>query len=70
MNLSVGMIGGLTVVIAGFCMQVLHLPIYLSMFIGLFVGVGTGYLNGLIITKFKLNSFVVTLATSLYSAVL
>lgn len=64
MNLSLGYIGGMTVVATGYSMQMLGVPPVVAIIIGLLVGVSAGLLNGLIITKLKLNSFVVTLATS------
>lgn len=64
MNLSLGYIGGMSVVAAGFVMQELQAPSVVAILVGLLVGVAAGLLNGLIITILKLNSFVVTLATS------
>ena len=64
MNLSLGYIGGMTVVAAGYSMQELGLSPPLAILIGLLVGLLAGLLNGVIITILKLNSFVVTLATS------
>lgn len=64
MNLSLGYIGGMTVVAAGYSMEILGLPAFAAVLIGLLVGLLAGALNGIIITGLKLNSFVVTLATS------
>ena len=64
MNLSLGQIGGLTVVVSGYLMDVHGLPIWIAVVAGLAVGLSCGLLNGIIITTLKLNSFVVTLATS------
>lgn len=64
MNLSLGFIGGMTVVAVGYSMQVLRLPPAVAVVIGLIVGLLAGLLNGAIITVLKLNAFVVTLATS------
>lgn len=64
MNLSLGYIGGMTVVAAGYSMEILGLPAVVAVIIGLLVGIIAGLLNGVIITTLKLNSFVVTLATS------
>lgn len=63
MNLSLGYIGGLTVVIAGYCMQEMGLSSLMAILVGLCVGCIAGAINGLAITVLKLNSFVVTLAT-------
>lgn len=64
MNLALGYMGGLTVVVAGYCMQELHFSSLAAILVGLLVGIATGAVNGLVITGLKLNSFVVTLATS------
>ena len=64
MNLSLGYIGGLTVVAAGYCMQELGFSSVPAILVGLLVGIAAGAANGLVITILKLNSFVVTPATS------
>jgi len=64
MNVSLGYIGGMTVVIAGFLMQNLGCSPIVTIILGLLTGMLAGLINGLIITVLKLNSFVVTLATS------
>jgi len=64
MNLSLGYIGGMTVVAAGYCMEVLHFSSFTAVIIGLLVGIMAGFINGIIITGLGINSFVVTLATS------
>lgn len=64
MNLSLGYIGGMTVVAAGYSMEILGLPSVVAVLIGLAVGILAGAVNGIVITGLKLNSFVVTLATS------
>ncbi len=64
MNLSLGFIGGLSVVTVGYCIQVIGIHPLIAVMIGLIIGILAGLLNGFIITFFKLNSFVVTLATS------
>jgi len=64
MNLSLGAIGGLTVVIVGHSIEILALPPWMGVVFGLLVGAACGAVNGFFISRFKLNSFVVTLATS------
>lgn len=64
MNLSLGAIGGLTVVILGYSIEVLKLSPAVAVVLGLLVGVLTGLFNGFFISRMKLNSFVVTLASS------
>jgi len=64
MNLSLGAIGGLSVVMAGMAMQDWGLPPALAFALALLVGIAAGLANGLIIIKLRLNSFVATLATS------
>jgi len=64
MNLSLGAIGGLSVVIAGWAMETMGLPPIFAVPLALLVGIGAGFFNGIVIVKAKINSFVVTLATS------
>ncbi len=64
MNLSVGAIGALTVVVAGHTMEKFGWHPLVAVAAGLLVGLACGALNGGIIIKTRLNSFVVTLATS------
>lgn len=63
MNLSVGAIGGLTTITAGYLLEVIGLNIWLAIIIALFVGILCGAINGLLIAKVGLNSFIVTLTT-------
>lgn len=64
MNLSLGAIGGLVVVIIGHSIEVLGLPPAVAVALGLSTGVVCGLFNGFFISRFRLNSFVVTLASS------
>lgn len=64
MNLSLGAIGGLSVVVAGWAMDNMGWSPWLGISLALLVGIAAGFFNGLIIVKSKLNSFVVTLASS------
>lgn len=64
MNLSLGAIGGLSVVTAGYAMHTLGLPGWVAIILALIVGALAGFINGIFIIRLKLNSFVVTLATS------
>ncbi|MFT5088449.1 MAG: ribose transport system permease protein [Candidatus Latescibacterota bacterium] len=63
MNLSVGAIGGLATITTGYCIQVLGWPGWLAATAALAVGAAAGLLNGLIITRLNINSFITTLAT-------
>ena len=62
MNLSVGAIGSMATVILGLCFQELKLHAWLAVPITLLFGVVSGAINGLIITRLKINSFIVTLS--------
>ena len=62
MNLSVGAIGSMATVILGLCFQELKLNAWLAVPITLIFGVVSGAINGLIITRLKINSFIVTLS--------
>ena len=64
MNLSLGAIGGLTVVIVGHSIEILGIAPWIAVVFGLAVGVLCGVVNGFFVSRFRLNSFVVTLATS------
>ena len=64
MNLSIGSIGGLATVTTGIFLQNIGAPEWVAVVAALSVGVLCGLINGLLITKAKLNSFIVTLSTS------
>ena len=63
MNVSLGYTGALCVVACGYCMQELHWGSIPTVIFALLVGMACGLLNGLIITRLHINSFVATLAT-------
>src|SRR5260370_2887592 len=63
MNMSVGAIGSMATVIMGICFQNLGLNAWLAVPIVLLFGLIAGLINGLIITKLRINSFIVTLST-------
>lgn len=64
MNLSVGAIGGLATITAGYLIDIRHVPGWIALIVALMVGIFCGALNGVITTKFGINAFIVTLATS------
>src|SRR5260370_6607688 len=63
MNMSVGAIGSMATVIMGICFQNFGLNAWLTVPLVLLFGLAAGLLNGLIITKLRINSFIVTLST-------
>jgi ribose transport system permease protein len=63
MNMSVGAIGSMATVIMGICFQDLGLNSWLTVPLVLLFGLAAGLLNGLIITRLRINSFIVTLST-------
>ena len=68
MNLSVGSIGVCAVMTGGFLMQTLGLPIPVAIAGALALGATLGWLNGFVITRTGVNSFIITLASAnLYS---
>jgi ribose transport system permease protein len=63
MNMSVGAIGSMSTVIMGICFQNLGLNTWITVPLVLIFGLVAGLINGLIITKLRINSFIVTLST-------
>ncbi len=63
MNLSVGGIGSLTTVALGLSLDNWGMPAWLAVPIALAVGAACGLVNGLLIAKLKINSFIVTIST-------
>jgi len=64
MNLSLGAIGGLVAVTSGGLMEAWGWPIWLAVLVGLLVGVVAGYLNGTLVVRTGINSFIITIATN------
>lgn len=64
MNLSIGYIGALSVITVGHVLQNLGWGAIPAAALGIIVGLLAGFVNGILINKLKLSSFVVTLATS------
>lgn len=62
MNLSVGALGGFCSVILGVCVQNFGLSPWLAVPLTLAVGAAAGAVNGLLITRLKIDSFIVTLS--------
>ncbi|MGO9755181.1 MAG: ABC transporter permease [Roseiarcus sp.] len=68
MNLSVGSIGVCAVMMSGYLLQTLGLPVAVALAGALALGAALGWLNGFVITRTGVNSFIVTLASAnLYS---
>jgi len=63
MNLSVGGIGSLTTVALGLGLDNWGLPAWQAVPVALAVGSACGLVNGLLIAKLKINSFIVTIST-------
>jgi ribose transport system permease protein len=62
MSLAVGAIGSITTVILGICLDNLGLSPWLAVPLALGAGLLAGALNGLLITRLKIDSFIVTLS--------
>lgn len=63
-DLSVGsMVGGGSITV-GLLTGFLGLPLWLSFIVGIVLGVAVGLLNGILVTRTKLPSFIVTLGTN------
>lgn len=63
-NLSVGSIGVCAVMTSGYLLQTLGLPVWVAMAGALGLGAALGWLNGFVITRTGVNSFIVTLASA------
>lgn len=63
LNLSVGAIGVCSVMFGGWLLQSLGLPLPLGLAGALAMGAGLGWVNGFIITRSGIHSFIITLAT-------
>ncbi len=61
LDLSVGSVLNLGGIIAGLAIIRLGLPVWLSIVVGILTGTLVGFVNGLIITRFKIPSLIVTL---------
>lgn len=62
MNLSVGAIGSMATVILGLLLDRLHLSPWLAVPLTLGFGYFAGWLNGMLVTRLKIDSFIVTLS--------
>jgi ribose transport system permease protein len=63
MNISVGAIGGVVAMFTGWLLEVWGVPIPLAIVAGVAFGGFLGAINGVIIARTGINSFVVTLGT-------
>lgn len=63
LNLSVGAIGGLVTITAGYFLDVLGFSGWIAVPAAILVGLLAGAVNGFFITKVGINSFIVTLST-------
>ncbi|GHV28516.1 ABC transporter permease [Spirochaetia bacterium] len=63
LDLSVGKMASLSGVVGGILMLQGHIPPYLALALSLMCGIVLGIVNGLIITRLKLNAMIVTIAT-------
>jgi ribose transport system permease protein len=62
MNLAVGAIGSITTIVLGLGLETWGLPAWLAVILALSVGLLAGALNGMLITRLKIDSFIVTLS--------
>jgi ribose transport system permease protein len=62
MNLAVGAIGSITTIVLGLGLETWGLPAWLAVTLALGVGLLAGALNGMLITRLKIDSFIVTLS--------
>jgi ribose transport system permease protein len=64
MNLAIGSIGVCSVMLVGYLMQVLNMPVPSALASGLILGALLGFANGTAIVRFGVNSFIITLASA------
>ena len=64
MNLAIGSIGVCSVMLVGYLMQALGLPVPLALAAGLLLGALLGFANGAAIVLSGVNSFIITLASA------
>ncbi len=64
MNLAVGSIGAVVALFTGGLMQVLGVPPFLAAIAGFGLALLAGAINGLLVVRTGINSFIITLATS------
>ena len=62
MNLAVGAIGSITTIVLGLGLETWGLPAWLAVTLALGVGLLAGALNGMLITRLRIDSFIVTLS--------
>jgi len=62
MSLAVGAIGSITTIVLGLGLETWGLPAWLAVAAALGAGVLAGLVNGMIITRLKIDSFIVTLS--------
>ncbi len=65
MNVSVGAIGGLVAILVGGMLELLGFPIETAVAVGVALGVLAGVMNGGLTLATGINSFIITLATSI-----
>ena len=63
LNLAVGAVGSLTTVVLGLLFARAHLSPWLAVPVALLVGPATGLLHGWLVTRVKIDAFIVTLST-------
>ena len=64
LNVSIGALGGLVAIVAGGLMEKLGVPIGIALAAGLALGAFLGFANGVLVTRTKIDGFIVTLATA------
>jgi ribose transport system permease protein len=65
-DLSVGSVAAISSIIVNHLMNVMGMPLWLSLVLTLLVGLFIGMINGVVIAKFKIHGFIVTMAAKTY----
>lgn len=65
-DLSVGSVAAISSIVVNHLMNVMGVPMWLSLLITLVIGVAIGVINGIVVAKFRVTGFIVTMAAKTY----
>lgn len=65
-DLSVGSVAAIASIVVNHLMNIMGVPMWLSLLITLVIGTALGLLNGVVVAKFRVTGFIVTMAAKTY----